>query len=121
MTKRKVLIVDDEYDLSEVTSFRLEIQGYDVQRAYNGYEGVEMAKTFQPDLILMDVLMPVMNGYEASKMLKQDEATRNIPVIAFTAANETLIGRKTIQRSDDVILKPYNIEDLVSKINNLIQ
>ncbi|MBU0506786.1 MAG: response regulator [bacterium] len=121
MTKRKVLIVDDELDLSEVTSFRLEVQGYEVRQAYNGHEGVEMAKTYQPDLILMDVLMPVMDGYEASKMLKRDEATRNIPVIAFTAANETMIGRKTIQRADDVVLKPFNIEDLLSKISVLIQ
>ncbi|EKD50952.1 MAG: hypothetical protein ACD_62C00387G0002 [uncultured bacterium] len=120
MQKKKVLIVDDEIELSEVILYRLEALGYDVQLAENGRVGVDKAIQYSPDLILLDALMPVMNGYEASLQLKEDKRTQNIPVILFTAALDTSIGRKCLKYSDDLLVKPYDTQELVQKIEQLV-
>jgi two-component system, cell cycle response regulator DivK len=85
MSKPRILIVEDNMDNFELVRFLLERAGYDVLSAVNGAEGVEAAKREQPDLILMDLSMPEMDGWMATKSLKSDDETRRIPVLALTA------------------------------------
>lgn len=110
MSKRRVLIVEDNVDNIELVRFLLERAGYQVLSATNGVEGVETARREQPDLILMDLSMPEMDGWNATARLKADEQTRGIPVLALTA--HTLPGdrKRAIDAGcDGYISKPINV------------
>ena len=73
MANKKILIVDDEHDVSKLLETRLKAKGYDVDLAINGKEGLDKVKTFNPDLIILDILMPVMDGFEFFKTIKKDQ------------------------------------------------
>ncbi|MDH4359094.1 MAG: response regulator, partial [Candidatus Berkelbacteria bacterium] len=81
----KVLIVDDDITLRDMYAERLKAEGFEAEIAGNGDEGIEKAKSTQPDVILLDIMMPKTNGFNALEELKRDEATKNIPVIMLTA------------------------------------
>ena len=110
MTKPRVLIVEDNVDNFELVRFLLERAGYEVLSAANGVEGVEAAKREQPDLVLMDLSMPEMDGWKATARMKSEETTRHIPVLALTA--HTLPGdrKRAIDAGcDGYISKPINV------------
>ncbi|HQP92314.1 MAG TPA: response regulator, partial [Candidatus Omnitrophota bacterium] len=83
---KKILIVDDEPDLLRITCFRLETLGYTILSAVNGQDALMMAERERPDLILLDLRLPVMNGFEVCKKLRSDEELKKIPIILFTAS-----------------------------------
>ena len=85
---KKVLIVDDEHDIVETLKFMIESSGYECFCAYNGEDGLNMAKEIVPDLIILDVMMPVMNGYKVSRLLKFDTRYKDIPIIMLTARSQ---------------------------------
>ncbi|MBW1783681.1 MAG: response regulator [Deltaproteobacteria bacterium] len=85
MTRKKILIVEDNEQNLYLSTFLLEKQGYDVVQARNGQQGLDMAASEHPDLILLDIQLPVMNGYEVARRLKEDQKTRSIPIIAVTS------------------------------------
>jgi len=85
MMKKKILIVEDNEQNLYLTTFLLEKQGYDVVQARNGEEGVDLAVAERPDLILLDIQLPVMDGYEVARRLKAVEETRSIPIVAVTS------------------------------------
>src|SRR4051812_17196335 len=85
----KILIVDDTTDLRELFADYLTMRGYKVAEAINGALGLELVETFQPDLILMDIVMPVMNGYEACTQIKQKPAFKDIPIIFLSSLTDT--------------------------------
>lgn len=87
-TKAKVLCVDDDHGQRLLLSFLLERQGLDVRTANSGEEGVAVAQEWIPDLILMDLMMPGMNGFQAAEILRADPRTANIPILALTAFGE---------------------------------
>jgi CheY-like chemotaxis protein len=110
MGKPKVLVVEDNMDNFELVRFLLERAGYETLFAANGIEGVEAAGREQPDLILMDLSMPELDGWRATMILKANEATRRIPVLALTA--HTLPGdrKRAIDAGcDGYISKPLNV------------
>jgi CheY-like chemotaxis protein len=82
---KKILIIDDEKGIIKVVTSRLIANGYEVISATDGVEGLEKAKKEKPDLVLLDIMMPVMSGYEVIEELKKDDATKSIPVIMVTA------------------------------------
>jgi two-component system, cell cycle response regulator DivK len=88
VSNKTVLIVDDNADNREVYGLLLEFSGYDVLTAADGWSGVQQARAHHPDLILMDISMPVMDGFQATELLKLDPATRDIPVVAVTAHDD---------------------------------
>jgi len=88
MGKKTVLVIDDEAGFLDVVKMRLEANNYQVIGAYDGREGFDKAKKEHPDLILLDLVMPNMNGFEALSQLKSDSRTMNIPVIVLTAKTE---------------------------------
>ncbi|MDO8528071.1 MAG: response regulator [Deltaproteobacteria bacterium] len=120
--KKTILLVDDEKDLSEELGIRLKASGYSVLVAYNGPKGIERAMQEKPDLILLDVIMPKMNGYQVCHDLKNDPKTKSIPVILLTA--KTQESDKTWGKecgADEYITKPYEIYSLLSKIKALLE
>ncbi|MCG7873439.1 MAG: response regulator [Candidatus Thiodiazotropha lotti] len=119
--KGRILVVDDSP--TEVVVFKkiLTKQGYQILVASDGQEGVEMAKKELPDLILMDVVMPVLNGFQATRQLKNDDSTANIPVIMVTTKDQqTDINWGMRQGADEYMVKPVSPAELLNKIKALI-
>lgn len=114
---RTILVVDDETELLKAISIRLKASGYEVITAQDGQEGLEKAKSLSPDLIVLDILMPRMDGYEVCRLLKFDEKYKSIPIIMLTAKTQDIdkaMGKKV--GADDYITKPFETQDLVDKI-----
>lgn len=120
--KKRVLIVDDERDLVETISFRLEAAGYEVLSAYDGQEGLEKARDEKPDLILLDVMMPKMDGYQVCRFLKFDEDFKNIPIVMLTArGQESDKNTGAGVGADAYITKPFDSASLLLKIKELLE
>ena len=120
--KKKILIVEDILDLRTILRTVVESLGHSSLLASNGREAVDMAAAELPDLIMMDIIMPVMNGYQATRMIRQNPKTRSIPVIAVTVLT-SLEEREECFRSgcNDYIAKPFTIKDLASRIEKLLK
>lgn len=113
---KKILFVDDEADLLKVSSFRLEKTGYEVFKASDGQEALDMARQKTPDLILLDVFLPVMNGDEVAKILKKDKKTKNIPIVLFSADSKTLEERVRKSGADGYLPKPFETKELLDMV-----
>ena len=119
---KKILIVDDEQDIVESLKFVLETSDYICYCAYNGEDGLRMAKEIMPDLIILDVMMPKINGYKISRLLKFDSKYKNIPILMLTARSQEedkLIGEET--GADEYITKPFDLEAVLQKVNQYLQ
>ncbi len=120
MSKR-LLIVDDEKDLVETVAFRLKALGYEVIAAYDGQQGLDMARKENPDLIILDLMLPKIDGYKVCRMLKFDEKFKKIPIIMFSARaqeNDKKMGMEV--GADAYITKPFEPSALLAKIQELI-
>jgi len=128
MDKRsKILLIDDDVDFVEATKTVLESEPYDVIVAHEGNEGLQKAREENPDLILLDVIMPVKNGFTAAEQLKKDPELRKIPVLMLTAfsskAQETSIPRSrgfTLE-AEDYIEKPVTPAELLAKVKRYLK
>ena len=127
MRGKKILLVDDDADFAEATKIILESRSYDVTVAHDGKEGLRKAQTEQPNLIILDVMMPEMDGYEVCTKLKSDTKYRHIPILLLTAVGEAIpttkytmeMGMKT--EADDYIRKPVEPIELVERVENLFR
>jgi two-component system cell cycle response regulator DivK len=118
----RILLVEDNEMNRDMLSRRLVRSGYEVVIAVQGEEGVELTRTASPDLVLMDMSLPVLDGWEATRRLKGDPATREIPIIALTAHAMTGDREKAREAGcDDFDTKPVEYARLVSKIEGLLQ
>jgi len=110
----RILLIDDEKDLVKLVVIRLEAAGYEVITAYGGQEGLDKAKIEKPNLILLDIMMPGMDGFEVLHKLKNDTETVNIPVIMLTAKGESqsLFAAQDL-KATDYIIKPFETEELL--------
>jgi two-component system alkaline phosphatase synthesis response regulator PhoP len=121
MAKGKILVVDDEIYIVHILDFSLGMEGYEVLTALDGEQAVERARAEHPDLIVLDIMMPKLDGYETCKLLKADPATKDIPVILLSAK-----GRNVDQKvgfevgANDYITKPFSPRKLVERINVLL-
>lgn len=114
---KRILIVDDEQDIVESLKFVLEVSGFTCYCAYNGEDGLRMAKELSPDLIILDVMMPKINGYKISRLLKYDKKYKDIPIIMVTARSQEedkLIGEET--GADEYITKPFDLDFVVRRV-----
>jgi two-component system, cell cycle response regulator DivK len=117
-----ILIVEDNEMNRDMLSRRLQRRGYEVLIATDGGEGLEAARGKLPDLILMDMSLPVIDGWEATRQLKAEEATRKIPVIALTAHAMSGDRQKAVEAGcDDFDTKPIELARLLEKIEKLLQ
>jgi CheY-like chemotaxis protein len=120
-TMPKILLVEDNEMNRDMLSRRLMRNGFEIVMAVDGRQGVEMAGAEKPDLILMDMSLPVMNGWEATQQLKTDPATRDIPVIALTAHAMSEDRDKAIAAGcNDFDTKPVDLPRLLEKIGSLL-
>ena len=115
--EKMILIVEDEPKNLKLIRDLLQASGYLTLEATDGAQGVEMAKAHKPDLILMDILMPVMDGFEATKILKADAETKNIPIVALTASvTKGSEARICEAGCDEYITKPIDTKEFLKKM-----
>jgi DNA-binding response OmpR family regulator len=118
----KILIAEDERDIRDLVTFSLKFGGFEVVQASNGQEAVERAQAEMPDLILMDVRMPKMTGYEACKALKAMPAMRHIPVVFLSAkGQESEIQLGVEAGAEEYILKPFAPDELTKQIKSVLE
>jgi len=121
--KKIILMIDNEKEFSSlIKSFLEESCGYEAKAVPDGYNGMRIAAKIKPDLILLDVLMPAMNGLHILKRLKENEETASIPVIMITAVQDVESRLKAGNlHCEDYLIKPIKLEDLRSKINKALK
>lgn len=118
---KKILIVDDEQDIVESLKFVLESADFICYCAYNGEDGLKLAKEIMPDLIILDVMMPKINGYKISRLLKYDNKYKDIPILMVTARSQEedkLIGEET--GVNEYITKPFDLDEIVKKVQQYL-
>lgn len=121
MGKKKILIVDDETSLVDMLTLRLEANHYEVLTAHDGQEALEKARSTNPDLVVLDLMLPKMNGYEVCTMLKQDTRYQKIPIIILTArAQEEDEKLGYACGADGYIRKPFQAPELLDQIRRLL-
>lgn len=119
---KRILVVDDEPQLVEVVKMRLEANGYQIITAYDGQEALEKARKERPDLIILDLMLPKVDGYKVCRMLKFDEKYKNIPVILFSARAQDSDQKLGLEvGADAYIIKPFEPVALLAKIKELIK
>jgi len=119
---RKILIADDEPDILEIVSFNLQAEGYEVFTAKNGDEAIEQAKKHQPDLIILDVMMPKKSGFEVLQEIQDTKRLKNIPVILFTnlAGEEDAKKGLAMGAALYLIKSQYSPKEVVEKVQEVI-
>jgi len=119
---KTILIVEDEPKNMTLTRDLLKISGYETVEAWDGAQGVEKAKSAHPNLILMDIMMPKMDGYAACSLIKADQSTKNIPVVMLTAVGFDLNKRLAKQMgADGYVTKPFSRQQLMDAISPLLR
>lgn len=119
---KKVLIVDDEKDIVETLQFILESEGLECVVAYDGEEALSLAKTQNPDLIVLDVMLPKINGYKVCRLLKFDAKYKHIPILMVTARTQEedkIIGEET--GANEYITKPFDIETITKLVKKYLE
>ena len=119
--KPVLLVIDDELGILDTLRILLKGEGYEVITALDGEQGLEKAREEKPDLVVLDIMMPKLDGYETCRMLKSDERTRNIPVILLSAKGRNIDQKVGFEvGADDYIVKPFSPRKLVERINTIL-
>lgn len=122
MADEKILVVDDEDNILELLRFNLENSGYKVLTAQNGIDALKIAKTETPDLILLDLMLPGMDGYDVCKEIRRDNNISNTPIIMITAKGEELDKILGLELgADDYITKPFSIRELKARLKAVLR
>lgn len=122
MNKKKILIVDDEKEMADLESIRFEAHGYEVLTAYDGESGLAKARNILPDLVILDIMLPRLDGYTVCQTLKKDPQCRSIPIILVTAVDQKFDTEKVRQvGADFYFTKPYESPILLAKIKELLR
>ena len=120
MAPTKILYADDEEDIKLIVKMYLESRGYQVLTAYDGLDAIAQAEAEKPDIILLDLMMPVLDGFEVAKRLKASDATKHIPIIMLSAAQQAESIKKGIEAgATDYLVKPFepsHLEKLLEKV-----
>ena len=122
MAKQTILVVEDEVDILDLVEFNLRQAGFEVLRALDGAEGLRIALNQRPDLIVLDLMLPKMDGKEVCKRIRQDDETRNIPVLMLTAKTseiDRIIGFEI--GADDYVNKPFSPRELVLRVQAILK
>ncbi len=124
--KKRILVVDDEPDFCAIVQGQLEKEGFDVELAYDGVQGLAKVKENPPDAIVLDVMMPEKDGYEVCKELKDDEKYADIPIVLLTAVASHVTSTRYSHadgmstEADDYLAKPASAEDITDSIKGLL-
>jgi len=118
----KVLIAEDEETIVESLSFLMEKEGYDVSVATDGRTAISMIARDIPDMVLLDVMMPVCDGFEVVRAVRSDSNTRQVPIMMLTAKTREVDRRKGLELGvDDFVTKPFSTRDVVSRVKALLE
>ena len=118
----KILLVDDENDFVELISFNLKRRGHEVLTALSGLEALKQARRFLPDTIVMDVMMPDIDGFSICEILRNQPVTKTIPVIMYTALTGQIARMNGIQAgADDYLMKPFKMQELVARVEKALE
>ncbi len=121
MMAKKILVVDDEVEFIDAIRTILNAHGYDIVEAYNGHEGVVMAKKSSPNMILLDLSMPVVSGFDVLTQLKSDPRTSHIPVVVITAQSDIEYAFDAGKLgANDYMIKPVGMEGLLELVNKYL-
>jgi two-component system, OmpR family, response regulator VicR len=117
-----ILCVEDEPEMIDLIRLILGRRGFDIKGAHGGVEGLKMIRQEQPDLVLLDLMMPDMDGWEVYQQMKADEKTKNIPVIVVTAKAQSIdkVLGLHIAKVDDYIAKPFSPQDLMNSVEKVL-
>jgi len=121
MSPKKILVVDDEVDLVKTISFSLGRMGYTVLVSHNGEDALNRARKESPDLILLDIMLPKLDGYKVCRLLKFDERYKHIPILMLTAKTQEkdrTLGMET--GADEYITKPFDVDELMEKVKSYL-
>jgi len=119
--EKKILVVDDEPDVASLLNLMLKTQGYNVITAGDGQEALEKARTENPDLILLDVMLPRLDGYKVARMLKFDENFSHIPIIMLTAKIQDKDKQTGLEMgANDYVTKPFDTAALLAKVKEML-
>jgi two-component system alkaline phosphatase synthesis response regulator PhoP len=120
--RKRILVVDDEKDLVDLISYNLQRNGFDILAAYNGNDAMEIAQREQPDLIILDLMLPGTDGTEVARRLKSDSRTAQIPIIMLTAkSEETDVVVGLTLGADDYVTKPFSVKILLARLNTVLR
>lgn len=122
MAKGKILIVEDDRDIVEMVEYNLQEEGYATVSALNGEDGVNLARSEQPDLIILDIMLPVVDGFEVCRTLKSDDSTSRIPIIILSAKSQEtdkVVGLEL--GADDYVTKPFSPRELIARIRAIMR
>ena len=121
--KKKILVIDDQEDLLELTRRVLQSHGYEVLTLNDGENALETIKKESPDLVLMDMIMPIKDGAQICQEIKSDTSVRHIPVILTTGQmiEKSEYSQEGLTGVDDYLMKPFEIDELLAKIGNLLK
>ena len=118
----KILVVDDEKDIADLLSYNLEKEGFSTVKAYDGEAALKMVKTQKPDLIILDLMLPKMNGLDVCRALRRNPETASLPIIILTAKGDEvdkIIGLEV--GADDYITKPFSIKELIARTGAILR
>ncbi len=119
--KKRVLIADDEANIVASLEFLMEQAGFEVRVAANGDEALELAASFRPDLVLLDIMLPKKSGYEVCQRLKSDPATRDMKVVMVSAKGRDVEVAKGVELGADAyVVKPFSTRELVAKVREML-
>lgn len=121
-TNRRIVYIEDEFDMIDLVRLILGQKGYEVVGAIGGRDGLKMVQQELPDLVLLDLMMPDMDGWEVYQQMRAEEATREIPVIIVTAKAQNIdkVLGLHIAKVDDYISKPFNPQELIDSVESVI-
>ena len=118
----KILIVDDEQDIVELLSYNLEKEGFSTVKAYDGEAALGLVRSEKPDLMILDLMLPKMNGLDVCKAIRRNPETANLPIIMLTAKGDEIdkiIGLEI--GADDYITKPFSIKELIARVRAILR
>jgi len=122
MGRRKVLIIEDDRDIVEMLEYHLQEAGYETVSALNGQDGIAIAKKQQPDLIILDIMLPIVDGFEVCRTLKQDDTVAHVPIIILSAKSQEtdkIIGLEL--GADDYVTKPFSPRELIARTKAILR
>src|SRR3990172_590764 len=122
MSSKKILLVDDEVDLVETVRFSLEGEGYHVLVSFNGEDALNKARKETPDLIILDLMLPKLDGYKVCRLLKFDERYKHIPILMLTAKTQEkdkILGKET--GADEYITKPFDMDEVMKIVKGYLK
>jgi two-component system phosphate regulon response regulator PhoB len=122
MSKGKILIIEDDKDIVEMLKYNLMEEGYDIFTSLNGEDGIALARKERPNIIILDIMLPIIDGFEVCRMIKNDDITAGIPIIILSAKSQEtdkIVGLEL--GADDYVTKPFSPRELIARIRAILR